>query len=507
MDKKKSVLNVSVSIVSRVVLIAVAILVRRLLIQHIGNDVNGLNSLFASIIGTLSVAELGVGRAIVYSMYAPIISSDKKQVSALYCLYGKLYRIIGLVILLGGVAIMPFLPRVIHDYASLNENVYLTFFLTLVSVVLTYLYSAKSSLIEAHKDNYITTIILFFSRLVKYALQIVAILVCRSFTIFIVCQILETLLVWIVTDIVVRKRHGDILEKKEIIGEEKKKEIIRNVKAMVMHKTGNVLVAGIDSIIISSFIGIGILGKYQNYNYIVTVIAEFIVLFFTPLTSIVGHLCAANDPKRSREYFEKFYSLNFILGLFFFLGYYAVIDHVVSLFFGSDLALSRSISFVITLNQFVLYMRNAMHLFRNASGAFYYDRWKPLAEGLINLVLSLILVMVLPDSLQITGVILATIITTLTICDLVEPRVVFRHVFQKSPKGFYIRNYVYIGLFTACLGAMTYIIQPESNNYIGVLVNGGLSVAISLAAVLLLTVFDRTFRMHVRSFVRRKREN
>ena len=63
MDKKKSILNVSISIISRVILLLVALVVRRLLIQKIGNEANGLNSLYSSIIGTLSVVELGVGRA------------------------------------------------------------------------------------------------------------------------------------------------------------------------------------------------------------------------------------------------------------------------------------------------------------------------------------------------------------------------------------------------------------------------------------------------------------
>ena len=83
MDKKRSVLNVSVSILSRILMLIAAIIVRRLLIQKIGNDVNGLNSLYTDIIGMLAVAELGIGSAIIYSMYSPIVAGDRKKVSAL----------------------------------------------------------------------------------------------------------------------------------------------------------------------------------------------------------------------------------------------------------------------------------------------------------------------------------------------------------------------------------------------------------------------------------------
>ncbi len=87
MDKKRSALNISTSIVSHIALLIIAIFVRRLLVQNIGNDVNGLNSLYSSIIGMLAVAELGVGRAIVYSMYSPIVEGDQRAIAALFNLY------------------------------------------------------------------------------------------------------------------------------------------------------------------------------------------------------------------------------------------------------------------------------------------------------------------------------------------------------------------------------------------------------------------------------------
>lgn len=112
MDKRRSILNVTVSIISRITLLIAALFVRRLLIRYIGNDVNGLNSLYSSIIGMLAVAELGVGSAIVFSMYKPIVTGEKRKIAALYGLYKRIYRIIGAVIFCAGFFVMPFLPSV-----------------------------------------------------------------------------------------------------------------------------------------------------------------------------------------------------------------------------------------------------------------------------------------------------------------------------------------------------------------------------------------------------------
>ena len=526
MDKKRSLLNVGISILSRILLLAAALFVRRLLIRCIGNEVNGLNSLYTSIIGMLSVAELGVGSAIVYSMYRPIIDGDRRKVAALFGLYRKIYGVIGAVIFTAGLFVTPLLPGLIGDFDSLNVNVYVTFLLTLVSVTLSYLYSAKTSLIEAHKNNYITTGILTAGRLLRYGLQVIAILVWRSYTAFLVCQIIETLVIWIMTEAAVRRLHGPVLTMRESVDPDTREEISRNVRAMFMHKIGTILVNSIDSLIISGFIGVVILGKYSNYHLLAGVISGTIALFFSPLTSVVGHLCAKGDPEEAEKYFHRFYCLNFILGLAFFTGYYAVIDDVVLLCFGGGQEIPRIIVFVITLNQFTQYMRRTPLLFRDASGTFYHDRWKPLAEGLANLVLSLAFVLFFPEDYRVAGVITATIVTTLLICDIVEPYVVFRHVFGKFPGLFYVRSYAYTGIFTAALLVMTGIMSflrtgslfpvtggrgggdgilqtgagaGLTSGIPGILVGGCLSVLMSLIALGLLALVDRGFRREVKA--------
>ena len=89
----------------RIGTMVLSILVRRALIRTCGNDVNGLNSLYASIIGFLVVAELGVGSAITFCMYRPIVEGDEQKVGALYYLFRRLYRIIGCFILVAGLAL------------------------------------------------------------------------------------------------------------------------------------------------------------------------------------------------------------------------------------------------------------------------------------------------------------------------------------------------------------------------------------------------------------------
>ena len=507
MDKKKSILNVGVSIAFKIILLIANILVRRFLIRYIGNEINGLNSLFISILDFLSVAELGVGSAITFCMYKPIVEGDGDKISALYGLFKKLYLIIGAVIVAGGCIVMPFLKFLAKDYQTVDVNLYFTFFLMLISVVLTYAFSAKTSLINAYKNNFITTTISSSGTLLQCGMQILVLIFTRSFVFFLVCRIAAVLAQWCVTEIVTRKKYNDILKNKQQIDVETRQEVTKNVKAMFMHKIGTVLVNTVDSLIISAFIGIVLLGKYSNYTTIMTAMQGTIVLFFTPLTSIIGHLYVEENKERVRQYYNFFYAFNFIIGCVFFLGYYGIIDNLVTICFGADLELSKSISFIVTLNYFIQFMRQSTLLFRDATGTFYYDRWKPIIEGVLNLTLSIGCVLLFKhlwgEEIAIVGVIVATIVTNLFVCHIVEPHVLYKHALCAPAKNYYIKNYVCIFVFAAALVALNFSMVSIENEWLELLANGGIAVAIAVLPCLVMAFTDKDFRHFAGGFIKK----
>ena len=509
MDKKKGLINVITSIAFKVVLLVGAILVRRFLIKYIGNEVNGLNSLYASIIGFLAVAELGVGSAITFCMYKPIVEGDNDKVSALYHLFTKLYLIIGGIILVVGCALIPLLPYLAADYQNVNQNIYLTFFLLLVSVVVTYLFSSKTSLINAYKNNYITTIISSTGQLLQYGLQILVLILTGSFVWFLVCAIAAALLQWLATELIARKKHNGIIKNRQSIDADTKKEVTKSIKAMFMHKIGGVLVNTADSVIISAFIGVVILGKYTNYTTIMTAMTGVLMLFFTPLTSVIGHMFVENDSDAVKKYLNFFHTFNFVIGVIFFLGYYAVIDNLVNICFKSteELVLSKPVSFIITLNYFIQFMRQATLLFRDATGTFYNDRWKPLFEGLLNVGLSIGFIFLFSylfgEDFAVVGVIVATIITNLTICHVVEPYVLFKHGLKSKTTKYYIRNYIYIAIFAVVLVALHFCLQSYESEWVELLVNGCIAVAISVVPCVAVVLFNKDFRHYFKNLLQR----
>ena len=213
MDIKRTKLNIGISISFQIIATVVTIVVRRYLLQCCGNEANGLNALYISIIGFLSVADLGIGTAITFSMYRPIVEGNLSQVAALYHYLGKAYHIVGTIILTSGIALLPWLKYLAKDYVMVDANIHLTFFIMLISVVITYFFANKKSLINAHKNNYVTTIITQGSLILQYILQIVVLYITKSFEAYLICRIVSGGIQWIATELVAQKKYRNIIKK------------------------------------------------------------------------------------------------------------------------------------------------------------------------------------------------------------------------------------------------------------------------------------------------------
>ena len=122
---KNTLRNIAFGSVNRIINIVLPFISRTVILYVMGTQYLGLSSLFSSILSFLSLTELGVGAAMVYSMYKPIAENDYTTIRALLNLYRKLYRIIGTVILIIGLLLIPFLKILVPEELPPEINLYL----------------------------------------------------------------------------------------------------------------------------------------------------------------------------------------------------------------------------------------------------------------------------------------------------------------------------------------------------------------------------------------------
>lgn len=504
-DKKKSLLNVSSAVVAKILLLGMSFGVRRCLIVYGSAELGGLAALFGDIIGLLGIVECGIGSVILFHLYQPLVEGDDTQVAALYNLCRKVYRIIALVVLGLGLLAMPLLPLMVKaagDY-PVDVNLYVNFGLFLVTSCIGYLFRAPAVLVDAHKNNCVNTTIQGISVLIGQTLQIVALTIWHSFTLYLAAAIVNALVNWLLLTLFTRRHYRPLMNTKAQLDPATGQAVKRNVKAMTLFQVKGIINAYLDNIIVALMLGLITRNAYANYIMIMESLSKLSQLCLSPLTAIVGHYCVKATPDEKHKYFQFMYLFNFALYMIFMLGFYAVIDPLIDGWLGApgvatdDLHLSHLVVWLLTVNNLVAYMIYPVRMFWEVTGTFAYNRWQPVVQIILLLVFSPLLTW----WLGIVGFLLNSMLVNLTLVHLVKPYYTYRHVFKRQPTKYYWANYGLILLFTATLGGLhallVYVVPVLANPWLQFLVNGCVAVAIGGGVLLLLLAVSPTVRQNV----------
>lgn len=87
--------NMKFALVGQIMGILIGFVSRKVFVMFLSTEYLGLNGLFSNILSMLALAELGVGTAIVYSLYKPIAKGDFEEIKSLMRLYKNIYTAVG----------------------------------------------------------------------------------------------------------------------------------------------------------------------------------------------------------------------------------------------------------------------------------------------------------------------------------------------------------------------------------------------------------------------------
>jgi O-antigen/teichoic acid export membrane protein len=454
-----SMKNLVASTGGEVLTILLKFITRSVFIKTLGTQYLGINGLFTNILSMLALAELGVGSAIIFDLYKPIAQNNKKKINQLMNLYRKTYRIIGLVVAALGVCLIPFLPYIIKDDVSFI-NVNAIFLLFLMQNVSTYLFFAyKSAIIKAHQKEYISTIIGYYFSIVTNIMQIIILVVFNNFTLYIltvvVFNILKNLFIALKSDKMfpyIKEKSDDILPKEE------RKHIFKNTFAIFIYKVNGVVVNATDNIILSIFIGLRIIGIYSNYLLIISVIKTMLNKFYNAIAASLGDLHASDDVENEHKIFKV---VNFFTMCSYGLasiGTFVVANNFITLWIGEEFVLSQAFAFLVATEIYIFGLQKTLATFRTAMGLFQQAKYRPVFGIIINLGISILLV----QYIGIYGVLIGTISSSLLTYMWFDPYIIYKHVFKRSVKEYYLTNIKYV-LVIIIAGGLSYYLSSLIN--------------------------------------------
>lgn len=426
-----SIRNITVALIGQSVGIILQFISRRVFVDSMPMDLLGVNSVFANILSMLSLAELGIGSAITFSLYKPLAENDTHKITAIMNFYKWMYRIIAIVVTICGICFVPFLRIIIKDNI---ENLTIYYFLYLSSTVISYLCAYKRTLIVADQKGYISSIYRYSYIAILNVIQIVVLLVFHSYVLYLVSQIVLSL----GENLLISRKADQIYpylnDTSANLTDKEKKGYFKNIRAMLMHRIGSVIVTNTDSVLLSALVNINAVSIYANYKLVFSGLNTIMSQLFSSVTASVGNLLQEKDANHAYDMYKTTEVMVCWL--------YGVVSICLMVLFNDFIGLwvggkfiERQDYVLILIGVFFIYgIREPTNMFKNALGLFWNDRYKAVAEAVVNIILSV----AMGKLWGARGIFGATIISAIMISCWVEPYVLYKHHWKRKVSEYFM---------------------------------------------------------------------
>lgn len=427
-------------------------ILRTVFISYLGDTLNGINDLYTGILSVLSLAELGVGTALNYSLYGPVARKDYEKIKSYMQLYKKAYRVIGLVIAVIGLAISPFLPYLVKQPKGVSvRDLTLYYFIFLFNTVSTYFVAYKYSLAYAEQKNYIQTNTITITKMITVTLQIAVIVTTRNFYLYLLTAAAVELIQKIFISWYLNKLYPYLKDKNiKKLSKEETGEVVTKTKALVFHKVGDVARLQTDSMIISAFINVTLVGFVGNYNMILNSVANFVNIIFNSVLSSFGNLIATESKEKQYNVFKVYRFFACWIYGFSAVGFFLLLTPFIVIWQGPEKVLAAGAVACILIDYYFKGDRIVLSNFKTAAGVFEQDKYLALIQGVVNLILSIVLV----QKIGLVGIYIGTIVSGL-IANITKPFIIYKVCFEKSVKTYFLDSVKYLAVLGGILVLLT----------------------------------------------------
>lgn len=483
---QNSIRNISYGFIVTIVNVLVSFVNRTILVKVLGNEILGINGLFSEVIAVLSLAELGVGMAIIYSLYKPLSENNQKKINQLMRLYRVAYNAIAIVTMIIGLLITPFVHLLITDITYPLSYIRIVFVLFVLKTASSYLFSYKASLLNADQKQYITALVTAGTKLVSTVAIIVLLITTKNYIAYLCLLILQTVVTNFIVSQIVKKKYPYI-DYKDKLEKSESREIFKNIGNIFVKKVSGVITNSTDSILISMLVSTVQVGIYSNYVMIFTVVRTLKQQFTNGLAASIGNLSVTESSTHCISVIKKLTTLYYGFALLMTSVIMGVSRDFITIWLGKGYILEDLTVFIAISVLFIEICCDPIWQYLEVSGLFSQDRNIAIIGSVTNLIVSVILGM----KIGIAGILIGTICTKL-IQLVLKTILIYKKGFKESPRSYFMQL-LKIGLSYICLVLVEYYgvtMINICNIYLSLCVKGFVSAIVAI--VICVTLYGRS---------------
>lgn len=473
---------------------------RTIFLHFLSVEYLGINGLFTNVLQLFSLAELGIGTAILYSMYAPFARQDTHRIGALIRFYKQIYNFLAALVVVIGLAIYPFIGHLVNA-SELPADVNLTviYFLFVARSAASYLFVYKQSLLTADQQNHKISLMNCLLQVASYGIRIAMLAIAKDYHLMLLADVGTGIVFNGAFSIWITRKYRAIFRTTDKLSKEGKKEIFKHTYGLLCHRIGHIVVISTDSIILSKFVSLAAVGLYSNYATVVTAITNVLSKLLYDLVPSVANYVVTKTKEESYVLFRRVLFVNLWLSSFTTVCLFLLLDSFVILWLGEDYLLPLTTVIMICMQHYMQSARLTANTFIESCGLFHKDKIRPLIESALNLIVSIVLVI----KVGITGVFIGTVVSGLLTYFWRQPYLIHKHFFQKSTFRYWMIQLFWAGLTAAiCVGGH-FLFSLLGNGFVPFLVKILLAVIVPNLVILLFTFYTDDFRYAVNILFRK----
>lgn len=442
---QNAVKNIFWGVVSQFAMFVFGFMLRTVFIYVLGSTYLGVDGLYTEILSMLSLAELGFGTAMSFSLYKPVADNDHDKIIKLLDFYKTVYRVIAAIVAIAGLCIVPFLGYLVKgaDWLTLRElRAY--FLVYLFNTVVGYFVTYRYTYLNALQKNYIQTKIDTTAIVVGYILQILAVVFLKNFMAYLLANSMVILVSRVFVSMYLERKYPIFKEKpKTKLSREERKPIYKDVKGLAVHRVAGVAVNSTDNILISTLTSQGVtaVGLMSNYNLIINSVQAFITMLFSSVTSGFGNLVAASTTENFRKVFKEMDYASFWIYGFCSIAFWILVPQFITLWIGADKLVDQAAFILIVVNYYLQGQSRVYFDARIAKGDFNKDKMWTVMEALVNLIVSVICAL----RYGLVGIYIGTVVSRLFYM-VFNTHATYKFLFEESVLEYYkilIRHFLY----------------------------------------------------------------
>ncbi|WP_019908931.1 lipopolysaccharide biosynthesis protein [Paenibacillus sp. HW567] len=461
MRVNNSIKNILTGILLQLVAIGLNIFSRKVFLDFLGVEILGVHGVLTNLISMLGLMEMGIGIAISYSLYKPLSEDNQDQIKAIINLYANFYKVVALAVLVIGLLIIPFMDKIVESSYT-TSYVRIIFLILLIDAMMSYFLAYRRTLLLADQKSFTLNKLTIIYSIVLTVSQVSIVFLTQNFILFISIKLIFGVGLNLIIYYITNKNYPYLKSAThKMLDPDIKGNIIQNIKALLLANISVYFIYGTDNLLLSIFTNVSIVGIYSNYTLIFNAVKGFLSQIFVGTTASFGNLLASSTGiDEADRIFKTIFFINFWLTTFCSSALLLLINPFINIWIGSSMLLSGLVIVILVSNFYLDTMRSAVELVKSAAGLYspypFFKYWI-VVEALINLFLAVFLAGIL--KMGMLGIFLATSISTL-LPTYIMPWNIYKYVFRKSSKQFYLKHFVYNFSSVIVVGA-TYMIGTK----------------------------------------------